>query len=209
MGIRMIINKKMKCTSNFLLLTNYSISESEVEIIKNTGNSSNHHVYNNNNNDNDDEDSLSGSTTTISISSRKQEEELLLSPFAKRILIVDDDTDITFTFKKGLEAKNSNKNNKPFFKVYTYNNPLEALAQFKPNFYDLLLVDINMPKMNGFELSTKILELDINVRICFMSSGLINQEALKEQYPSLSFGCFIKKPVTIEYLVRRVKAELE
>jgi CheY-like chemotaxis protein len=179
----------MKWTSNFLLLTNYSINGSEVQIIKSNGNSSNHHVYDNNDND---EDSQSSSTTTISISSRKQEEELLLSPFAKRILIVDDDTDITFTFKKGLEAENSNENNKTFFKVYTYNNPLEALSQFKPNFYDLLVVDINMPKMNGFELSTKILELDVNVRVCFMSSGPINQEALREQYPSLSFGCFIK-----------------
>src|SRR5215207_2994962 len=168
------INKKMKWTSNLLLLANYSINRSEVEIIKSTENSSNHRIYNNNN----DEDSQSRSTTTISISSKKQEEELLLSPFAKRILIVDDDTDIIFTFKKGLEAENSNKNNKTFFKVYTYNDPLEALSQFKPNFYDLLLVDINMPEMNGFELSTKILELDINVRIYFMSSGLINQEAL-------------------------------
>src|ERR687898_1720006 len=168
------------------MLTNYSINGSEVEIIKSTGNSSNHHIYNNNNND---EDSQSHSTTTISISSRKQEEEeLLLSPFAKRILIVDDDTDITFTFKKGLEAENSNKNNKTFFKVYAYSNPLEAFSNFKPNFYDLLLVDINMPKMNGFEFSTKILELDVNVRICFMSSGLINQEALREQYSTLSIG---------------------
>jgi hypothetical protein len=66
-----------------------------------------------------------------------------------------------------------------------------------------------MPKMNGFELSTKILELDINPRICFMSSGLINQEALREQYPTLSIGCFIRKPVTIGELVRRVKAELK
>ena len=164
----MIINKKMKWTSNFLLLTNYSISGSEIEIIKGTEISSNHHVYNNNN-----DNSQSSSTATISISSRKQEEELLLSPFAKRILIVDDDTDIIFTFKKGLEAENSNKNNKTFFKLYTYNDPLEALSQFKSNFYDLL-VDINMPKMNGFELSTKILELDVNVRVCFMSSGLIN-----------------------------------
>jgi two-component SAPR family response regulator len=143
--------------------------------------------------------------TFSSVSSK----ELLLSPFPKRILIVDNDTDITFTFKKGLEAENNNENNKIFFKVYTYNNPLEALSKFKPNFYDLLLVDINIPKMNGFEFSTKILELHVNVRICFMSSGLINQEALREQYPSLSFGCFIKKPVTIEYLVRRVKEELE
>lgn len=204
----MIINTKVKRTSNFLLLTNYSINRSEVEIIKNNGNSGNHHIYDNNkNNDNNNQ---SHSTPTISISSRKQEEEeLLLSPFAKRVLIVDDDTDITFTFKKGLEAENSNKNNKTFFKVYTYNNPLEALSQFKPDFYDLLLVDINMPKMNGFEFSTQILELDVNVRVCFMSSGLINQEALREQYPTLSIGCFIKKPVTIEYLVRRVKEELE
>jgi CheY-like chemotaxis protein len=126
-----------------------------------------------------------------------------------KILIVDDDPDITLTFKKGLEAENKNKNNKIFFKVYTYNNPLEALSKFKPNFYDLLLIDINMPIMNGFEFSAKILEIDVNPRICFMSSGQINQEALREQYPTLSIGCFIIKPVTIEYLVRRVKAELD
>jgi hypothetical protein len=42
-----------------------------------------------------------------------------------------------------------------------------------------------------------------------MSSGLINQEALQEQYPSLSIGCFIRKPVTMENLVRKVKAELD
>jgi DNA-binding response OmpR family regulator len=66
-----------------------------------------------------------------------------------------------------------------------------------------------MPKMNGFELSTKILEIDINPRICFMSSGQINQEALRELYPTLSIGCFIRKPITIDELVRRVKAELD
>ncbi len=193
---------------NYLLLGYYLIIRSETEITTGSQNSSNHRIYNNNNNKY--EYSQSRSTTTISVSPGKQEEEeLLLSPFAKRILIVDDDTDTTFTFKKGLETENSNKNNKTFFKVYTYNDPLEALSQFKPNFYDLLLVDINMPKMNGFELSTKILELDINVRICFMSSGLINQEALREQYPSLSIGCFIRKPVTIENLVRRVETELD
>jgi hypothetical protein len=51
--------------------------------------------------------------------------------------------------------------------------------------------------------------VDINPRVCFMSSGLVNQEALKEQYPSLSIGCFIKKPITMENLVRKVRAELE
>src|ERR671914_3084692 len=74
-----------------------------------------------------------------------------LSPFTKRILIVDDHPDIIFTFKKGLEAENEYSSGKIFFQVYAYDDPLLALSEFKPNFYDLLLVDVNMPKVNGFE----------------------------------------------------------
>ena len=66
-----------------------------------------------------------------------------------------------------------------------------------------------MPKIDGFEFSAKILRLDENIRICFMPSGLINQEALRELYPTFSTGCFIKKPIEIKDLVRRLKAELE
>ena len=66
-----------------------------------------------------------------------------------------------------------------------------------------------MPYMNGFELCQKILELDLNIRVCFISAGEINIEALREIYPKVSFGCFIKKPVTIDYLVRRLLAELD
>jgi CheY-like chemotaxis protein len=132
-----------------------------------------------------------------------------LSPITKRILIVDDDPDITLTFKKGLEAENENSKGKIFFQVFTYNDPLLALAEFKINFYDLLLLDVNMPKLNGFEFSEKILELDLNVRVCYISAGEMNIEALREQYKSLSMGCFIKKPVEIEKFVRRVKSELD
>ncbi|MFY9564999.1 MAG: response regulator [Nitrososphaeraceae archaeon] len=138
-----------------------------------------------------------------------EQQQVERSPFTKQILIVDDNPDITITFKKALEEENRNDNNGISFQVNAYNDPLLALIEFRPDFYDLMLVDINMPKMNGFEFSTRILELDVNPRICYMSSGLINQEALREQYPTLSIGCFIKKPVTIVYLVRRVKAELE
>jgi CheY-like chemotaxis protein len=137
----------------------------------------------------------------------QQKEEL--SPFIKRILIVDDHPDVILTFKKGLEAENEYSSGKIFFQVYAYDDPLLALSEFKPNFYDLMLVDINMPKVNGFEFSEKILKLDVNVRICYVSAGEMNVEALREQYPSLSIGCFIRKPVTMENLVRRVKAELE
>jgi DNA-binding response OmpR family regulator len=132
-----------------------------------------------------------------------------LSPFVKRILIVDDDPDTTFTFKKGFEEANRIGGNKTAFQVNAYNDPLVALSEFKPDYYDLMLVDINMVEMNGFDFCMKILELDANPRVCFMSSGLINQEALKEQYPSLSIGCFIKKPITMENMIRKVRAELE
>lgn len=66
-----------------------------------------------------------------------------------------------------------------------------------------------MPYMNGFELCQKILELDADIRVCFMSAAEVNIEALREVYPKVSFGCFIKKPVSIDYLVQRLLAELE
>ncbi|MDQ3868762.1 MAG: response regulator [Thermoproteota archaeon] len=133
---------------------------------------------------------------TIAFTKEKEE------PSLKRILIVDDDPDITLTFKSALERENDK------FEVYTFNDPLLVLLQFKPSFYDLLLVDINMPDMNGFELCTEILKVDINVKICFMSAGEVNHEAVREIYPTISIGCFIKKPIAIDYLLKRIKAEL-
>jgi CheY-like chemotaxis protein len=127
--------------------------------------------------------------------------------FWKRILIVDDDVDITTTFKVAIENSNNDTNKR--IEVHTSNNPVAALSEFKPNFYDLLLVDINMPHMNGFELCEKILAFDINVRVCFMSSGEINREALREIYPTRQEGCFIRKPVTVDYLLERIRSELD
>jgi len=129
--------------------------------------------------------------------------------FWKRILIVDDEADVTITFKAAIEDNNNNTYTNKKIEVYTSNNPVEALSEFKPNFYDLLLVDINMPHLNGFELCEKILAIDINVRICFMSSVEINREGLREIYPSLGIGCFIRKPIIIDYLVKRIMSELD
>jgi DNA-binding response OmpR family regulator len=120
----------------------------------------------------------------------------------KRILVVDDNSDIVFTLRIGLESD-------PTMQVYSYNNPVTALLEFKPNFYDLLLIDVNMPLMDGFQLAQKLLQKDLNVRVCFMTYGEINMEAAREVHPLKSIGCFIKKPITTEQLVRRIRAELE
>jgi CheY-like chemotaxis protein len=146
-----------------------------------------------------------------SVISNKEKEQLerKIRSQSKRILLVDDNRDITLTFKQALEAQNQKSGNKTYFKVDTYNDTILALAEFKPNLYDLLLIDVNIPKMNGFEFSRQILELDVNVRVCYITAAEINLQALREQFPTLSIGCFIKKPIGIEDLVRKVRAELD
>ena len=128
-------------------------------------------------------------------------------PLLKRILIVDDEPDVTLTFKVGLEGYQDNERRR--FEVYTYNDPEIALSEFKPHFYDLLLTDIFMPRINGLELSQKIVEIDPNIRVCFMSAAEVNVDGLREVYPKVSFGCFIEKPVTIDMLVKQLLAELD
>jgi DNA-binding response OmpR family regulator len=142
-----------------------------------------------------------GSSSLTEHTSPQKEKTSNDKAFSKTILLVDDDPDVTTVFSLGLQDEG--------FHVYTYNDPLEALSQFRPNFYDLLLMDINMPQMDGIELTRQILELDANVKICFITAGEANIEVLRELYPTRSIGCYIKKPVTIEELVKRVKAELE
>jgi CheY-like chemotaxis protein len=127
----------------------------------------------------------------------------------KTILVVDDDQNTTLAVKSGLENENSHITNRISYLVHTYNFPTSALSEFKPNFYDLLLIDVEMPNMNGFEFSTRILEIDADPKICFMSAAEVSYEALREIYPSVNFGCFIKKPISLEHLIRRVRDELE
>ena len=79
-----------------------------------------------------------------------------------RVMIVDDEQDITTIFKIGLE------NNQ--FIVTTFNDPVEALSRFKPGLYDLMILDIRMPGMNGFQLYHKIRHIDDKVKVCFLTA---------------------------------------
>lgn len=117
-----------------------------------------------------------------------------------KILIVDDDSDITLAFKKGLENDG--------FNVDVFNDPQEALSNFEASKYDLLLLDIRMPKMNGFELYKEMDKIDNHVKVCFITAFEVYYEALREVFPSMEVECFIRKPVEIGNLVKRIKNEL-
>jgi len=127
----------------------------------------------------------------------------LLGESNRRLLIVDDDRDITLFFKLVLDEAG--------FDVDIVNDPQQALSIFKSNYYDLLLIDIRMPKMNGFELLRKLRKKDTKVKVCFITSFEFYYRAMIEEYPSIKkeIGCFIKKPVTARDLVGRIKKEME
>jgi two-component system, OmpR family, response regulator ChvI len=99
----------------------------------------------------------------------------------KRILLVDDEQDVTYTIKIVLENNG--------FLVDSYNDPTLALSNFKLGVYDLLLLDIRMPKMNGFDLYQKIRKIDSNVKICFLTAS----EWFYEEYRRLDTNPTVDK----------------
>jgi DNA-binding response OmpR family regulator len=117
-----------------------------------------------------------------------------------RILIVDDEPDITESFGLALEDSG--------FEVDKYNDPVVALASFKPNVYGLLILDIKMPKMDGFELYDKIKKIDKRVKVFFISAFEVDREAIGKQYPGLKIENFLPKPILIPELIKRVEEQL-
>lgn len=118
-----------------------------------------------------------------------------------RILIVDDEEDITSILKKGLE--------KYGYEIDVFNDPLLALSSFRAGSYDLILLDIRMPKMDGFELYQRITQLDSKAKVCFMTAFEVYYDALKELFPdSYESVCFVRKPIAIQDFVKRISKEM-
>jgi two-component system, OmpR family, response regulator ChvI len=129
------------------------------------------------------------------------EEQIKEERRKNKILIVDDDPDITETFSLVLEDSG-------LYEVDTYNDPQVALQNFRPNFYDLLLLDIRMPRMTGFELYDNMEKIDNKVKVCFISAYDVKDKALREQFPSLQVKCFLPKPIAVSKLIKTLETEL-
>ena len=112
--------------------------------------------------------------------------------------MVDDEPDITHLVRRVLEINE--------FVVDSYTDPTLALSNFKPGLYDLLLLDIKMPKMNGFDLYQKMKEIESNVKICFLTASELFYEEYRrlDAYPRLDKAYFIQKPFRTEDLIRQL-----
>jgi DNA-binding response OmpR family regulator len=118
----------------------------------------------------------------------------------KTILLIDDEPDVTYTIKTILEDNG--------LKVDSFNDPILAFNYYKVNFYDLVILDIKMPKMDGFELYTKIREKDPKVKICFLTAiAMFNEEFRKIRLvlgKTINEDYFIQKPVEMEDLLKKL-----
>ena len=118
----------------------------------------------------------------------------------KKILLVDNEVDITYALTNALENYG--------FNIEAFNDPILALNSYHSNFYDLVILDIKMPKMDGFELYNKIREKDPQVKICFLTaSELFYEEFRKARFllsEKIGEEYFIQKPIKTDDLVRKI-----
>ena len=119
---------------------------------------------------------------------------------AKRILIVSSEDDVNFAFKLALEEKDE-------FLVDCFDNPISALKFFKKGVYDLLIIDIVMPEMNGFELSEKLRTIDEKINICFLTAGEVPSKVRFDTSSREGIGYqdkFIRLPIENKVLMEQI-----
>ncbi|MGI8834331.1 MAG: response regulator [Nitrososphaeraceae archaeon] len=115
---------------------------------------------------------------------------------------MDDEPDMTTIIRMALERAG--------FDVDTFNDPVLALRNFRPKIYDLVLLDIIMPGIDGFELYKQIKKLDPDVLMCFLTaSEKYRQELRNEEYCALDKDLFFQKPISIKDLIREVDKRIK
>jgi len=113
----------------------------------------------------------------------------------KRTLVIDDDSDVCFVLERVLGENG--------FVVDAYEDPFLALRNFKSNSYDLVILDIKMPKLNGFALYREIKRLDKKVKVCFLTAGEMYY-SYSDIFATLPANHFIRKPIDNEELIKRL-----
>ena len=112
-------------------------------------------------------------------------------------MFVDDEPDLTLFFRMSLEYHG--------FEVETFNDPRKALSNFEPDHYDLVILDVKMPEMDGFELYREIQKIDDKAKVCFLTaSELYYKEFRTKEYSAIDKDLFIRKPIGNEELIKEI-----
>lgn len=116
----------------------------------------------------------------------------------KRILIVDDEPDVCEILKKVLERSG--------FGADSYDDPILALENFKAGSYDLLLLDIKMPEMDGFHLYQEMKKIDDRIKVCFLTASEMYYERFRkeEEFAQMDKDLFLRKPIQNEELINEI-----
>jgi DNA-binding response OmpR family regulator len=117
---------------------------------------------------------------------------------------VEDDSDISMLYQMVLEDAD--------FQCISFTDSVKAMQEFRPNYYDLILLDIKMPVLDGVELCKKIREVDKNIHIIFITaSGEFYEKVREERYPELNNYNnvnYIQKPIANEELIKVVNGAI-
>jgi DNA-binding response OmpR family regulator len=111
-----------------------------------------------------------------------------------KILLIDDEIDACLTFKNMLKENG--------FDTNAYDKPLDALHNFKSGIYDLVVLDIKMPKIDGIKLYQEIRKIDKRIKVCFI---IASEDYYIKQFPELKEECFMQKPISIDSFISRIK----
>jgi len=115
-------------------------------------------------------------------------------------LVVDDEADVASTIKMGLESDG--------FAVDAFTDPQTAIDHFKPDYYAMVITDIKMPNINGFELYRELKKKDEKIKVAFMTAFEVYEGEFRKVFTNIDVKCFIKKPIGMSDLITRVKEEL-
>jgi DNA-binding NtrC family response regulator len=120
----------------------------------------------------------------------------------KRILMVDDETDVNYTFETVLEENG--------FVVDSFDNPVVALNNFKPDFYDLVLLDVKMPDMDGFKLYKEMKKIDNKFKVCFLTASEMFYEQYRPAHSVMTGENYpvIQKPIKNEEFIEQINEML-
>jgi DNA-binding response OmpR family regulator len=116
----------------------------------------------------------------------------------KRILIVDDEPDVDMVLEKVFEQSG--------FNADSYDDPILALENFKAGLYDLVLLDIKMPIIDGFHLYQEIKKIDSKVKVCFLTASELYYERFRKEkeFAEIDKDLFLRKPIENEDLINKI-----